>query len=84
MLIGIIKELKPDYICLVGDASGSSRVNTYSYSNPYGMGYIDSDNYYTFLEGNDYFPELFIGRIAVNLTSELNNYIYTLKLTESI
>jgi len=68
-------ELKPDYICLVGDASGYSSVNTYSYSNPYGMGYIDSDNYYTFLEGSDYFPELFIGRIAVDYTSELNNYI---------
>jgi len=68
-------ELKPDYICLVGDASGPTRINTYTYNDPHGPGSIDSDNYYTFLEGNDYFPELFIGRIAVDYTSELNNYI---------
>jgi len=68
-------EVKPDYICLVGDVNTSTGVDTYSYGNPYGFGYIDSDNYFTFLDGNDYFPELLIGRISVGYTSELTNYL---------
>lgn len=71
-------EIKPDYICLVGDVTmpaGHPGLATRTYSNPFGFGTIDSDNYYTFLEGNDYFPELFIGRIAVDYESELGNYI---------
>lgn len=70
-------DLKPDYICLVGDEDmpGSPDVVTFSYHNPFGMGPFSSDNYYTFLEGNDYFPELFIGRISVDYDHELNAYI---------
>ncbi|MCD6160794.1 MAG: T9SS type A sorting domain-containing protein [candidate division Zixibacteria bacterium] len=70
-------DLKPDYICLVGDEDmpGSPDVVTFSYYNPFGMGPFSSDNYYTFLEGNDYFPELFIGRISVDAVGELNAYI---------
>ena len=71
-------ETKPDYICLVGDVSmpsGHPGLATRTYSNPFGFGTIDSDNYYTFLEGNDYFPELFIGRISVDYESELQAYI---------
>ena len=68
-------EIKPDYICLVGDVSTSTGVDTYSQGNPYGFGYIDSDNYFTFIEGDDYFPELFIGRISISNSSELTNYL---------
>lgn len=69
-------EIKPDYICLVGDVSmpyGHPGLATRTYY--YGQGTIDSDNYYTFLEGNDYFPELFIGRISVDYEYELEAYI---------
>ncbi len=69
--------VKPDYITIIGDVTMPSNygIPTRNYNNPYGFGDIESDNYYTFLEGDDYFPELLIGRISIDYTSELNNYI---------
>ncbi len=67
--------MKPDYICLIGDVSTSSGVDTYSYGNPFGFGYLDSDNYYSFLLGNDYFPDVFVGRISVANTNDLAYYM---------
>ncbi len=69
--------IKPDYICLVGDVdmSGTNGLTTYTYTNPYGFGTIDSDNFYTFLRGTDYFPDVLIGRISVDYASELTQYL---------
>lgn len=76
--------VKPDYITIVGDVTMPSNygIPTRNYNNPYGFGDIGSDNYYTFLEGGDYFPELLIGRISIDYTSELNNYIDKLFMYE--
>ena len=70
-------QVKPDYICIIGDAEEGSRpfVPTYTYSNPFGFGTIDSDNYYTFLVGQDYFPDVLIGRISISNALELNDYL---------
>lgn len=69
-------QVKPDYITLVGDVTAPYGYNmpTREYSNPYGFGDIESDNYYTFLLGNDYFPDLFIGRICVDYATEITSY----------
>jgi hypothetical protein len=69
-------QLKPDYIVIIGDVSNPSGygIATREYANPYGMGDIDSDNYYTFLDGNDYFPEVLIGRISIDYVTELTAY----------
>jgi hypothetical protein len=68
--------VKPDYICLVGDTqiSGGGIFATYTYNNPFGFGTIDSDNYFTFLVGDDYFPDVLIGRISIATAQELTNY----------
>jgi hypothetical protein len=68
--------VKPDYITIIGDVNMPSGygIPTRSYANPYGFGDIESDNYYTFLEGGDYFPEVLIGRISIDNTSDLSNY----------
>jgi hypothetical protein len=69
--------VKPDYIAILGDVTmpSSQGIPTRNYPNPYGMGDIESDNYYTFIEGNDYFPECFIGRISVDYINDLSNYL---------
>jgi hypothetical protein len=66
--------VKPDYIVIVGDVTmpSSYGIATRPYSNPNGDG--DSDNFYTFLYGNDYFPDVFIGRISIDNISELSAY----------
>jgi hypothetical protein len=68
--------IKPDYIVIVGDVAMPNNVGiaTRAYANPLDYGNIDSDNFYTFLHGNDYFPEVLIGRISVDNTSELSSY----------
>jgi hypothetical protein len=69
--------IKPDYVCLIGDTqiSGGSTMPTKTFYTPLSPGEIDSDNYYSFLDGDDYFPDVFIGRISVNTSLELTNYI---------
>jgi hypothetical protein len=68
--------IKPDYIVIIGDVlmAYNYGIATKEYTNPYGFGDIESDNYYTFLHGNDYFPELFIGRISVANNGDLAAY----------
>ena len=69
--------VKPDYITIVGDVNMPSGygIPTRTYTNPHGFGDIESDNYYTFLEGGDYFPEVLIGRISIDNTGDLSNYL---------
>jgi len=67
---------KPDYICLIGDTQmpGGVSMPTYTYYSPWSPDEIDSDNYYSFIDGNDYFPDVFIGRISVSTAVDLTNY----------
>lgn len=70
-------QIKPDYIAIVGDVvmPSSQGIPTRNYPNPYGMGDIESDNYYTFIEGNDYFPDILIGRISIDYANELSYFL---------
>jgi len=67
--------VKPDYVVIVADVTmpNSYGITSRPYSNPNGDG--DSDNYYSFLHGNDYFPELLIGRISIDNSNDLSAYM---------
>lgn len=62
-------ENPPEYVALVGDASGSYTIPTYfeNYSSYNGEG----DHPYTQLAGNDLLPEVLIGRLSFTTTTEL-------------
>ena len=66
-------ENPPVHVNIVGDANGSYDIPTWteSYSGYNGEG----DYPYTTLEGNDVFPEVFIGRMSFNTSSHLNTII---------
>ena len=58
-------EHPPEHIILVGDTGGSYQIGHWS----------DSDYPYTLIAGDDLLPEMSIGRISVNSSSDLNNII---------
>lgn len=64
---------RPDYIVLIGDVSGSMPVPTYN-------SYIDY--YYTWLSGGDYLGDAIIGRISVENTEQLINYMAKIESLE--
>ncbi|MGC9362320.1 MAG: C25 family cysteine peptidase, partial [Candidatus Syntrophosphaera sp.] len=57
---------KPDYIVLIGDTTGSMPIPSYS-------SYIDY--YYTWLAGNDNLGDAVIGRISVETTQDMIDYM---------
>ncbi len=59
----------PDFIMLVGDAEGSLSIPTHSIDQGYG------DHYYTLLDGTDLLPEVFIGRLSIDTTFELQTIV---------
>ena len=66
-------ENPPEIVGLIGDTGGSYSIGyfTESFSGYSGEG----DWPYTLLEGDDLYPEVFVGRISVNSSSELSNVI---------
>tara|TARA_B110000438_G_scaffold30683_2_gene30139 strand:+ start:10588 stop:14154 length:3567 start_codon:yes stop_codon:yes gene_type:complete len=63
----------PVHVTIVGDASGTYDIPTWSES---WSGYNgDGDHPYTTLEGGDQYPEVFIGRISFSTSSHLNTII---------
>ncbi len=66
-------ENPPEIVGLIGDTGGSYSIGyfTENYSGYSGEG----DWPYSLLEGDDLLPEIFIGRISVNSSSELSNVI---------
>ncbi len=65
------EEHHPDYILLLGDTIGELSIPTNMYISPDGTENDADDNFYTMLEGDDYFPEAMIGRFSANDTSQL-------------
>ncbi|MBU0999589.1 hypothetical protein KKG24_04825, partial [Patescibacteria group bacterium] len=64
-------ELPPTYVLLVGDVE---TVPTH-YGLPhsfYGGEKVATDHYYSTVDGNDYFSDVFVGRLSVKSSSELN------------
>ncbi len=72
----------PEFLTLVGDATWDpkkQRVGSFvdQLIPVYGIPY--SDNFYGTLEGDDYIPEIVIGRIPVNNNLEFENYLEKVK-----
>ena len=66
-------ENPPEYVALVGDVGGSYSVPTYYDGfghNSYGND-CEGDLPYSQLDGNDYIPEVIVGRISVRSSSEI-------------
>ena len=63
----------PEIVGLVGDVGGSYNIDCDSYE--WGGYYGASDVRYTYLEGDDLLPEIVIGRISANGTSDLYNLV---------
>ena len=67
-------ESPPEYVLLVGDIDGSIAIPAFYYqTSPEDS--FPSDYEYTLLEGDDYFPDLQIGRISVRNEDELGAVI---------
>ena len=62
-------EFPPEYIVLVGDTSGGYEVASSTSSGG------SSDYGYTLIDGDDLLPEMFIGRISANSSSDINNIV---------
>jgi len=59
-----------DYLFLWGDVSGTFSIPTNFYPSPEYQENDADDHYYTLLEGDDYFPEMIVGRFSFNDVSE--------------
>ena len=59
----------PEIVGFIGDVGGSYNISTYNIEGGAG------DNEYAYIEGNDFLPEIFVGRISANSSSDLSNII---------
>ena len=66
-------ENPPEHVCLIGDANGSVSVSTYTVygGNGWSTAQGEGDFPYSLLEGDDFLPEVFVGRMSIRSTSEL-------------
>lgn len=67
-------EIPPEYVVLVGDIDGSIAVPSFfveGYYTPWDV----SDHKYSLLEGEDYFPDIYVGRLSARTQLELNTII---------
>ena len=62
-------ETPPEIVGLIGDTGGTYGIGYHTYDG----GATDVD--YSYLSGNDFLPEVFIGRISVNSSSDISNVI---------
>jgi Peptidase family C25/Propeptide_C25/FlgD Ig-like domain len=64
----------PEYVVLVGDVTGTIQLPAFyveGYLHPWAV----TDHSYTLLNGNDYFPDILIGRLSVQSEFELTTII---------
>ncbi|NOZ13315.1 MAG: hypothetical protein GXO69_06655 [Acidobacteria bacterium] len=70
-------DTRPEFVLLVGDTNKIPAWTSTQANNP------RNDLYYSTLEGNDYFPDVFLGRFSVSTAAELQNVIAKTISTES-
>ncbi len=63
------EEFPPDYLVLTGDVNGPFAIPSFYISS--GSENNVTDHPYTLLEGDDYFPEMIVGRMSVDSNNEL-------------
>gem|GEM_PF-888374 len=64
------QNLRPEYLLLVGDVDGTAACPD-SVVQAHTGDYDVSDHFYALQEGDDYFPELFVGRFSVDNAQQL-------------
>ncbi|MDO9577068.1 MAG: C25 family cysteine peptidase [Candidatus Cloacimonadales bacterium] len=67
-------EEKPEFVVLVGDVTGAVQLPAF-YVEGYLLPTCVTDHSYTLLDGDDYFPDVLIGRLSVQNISELQTII---------
>ncbi|MBH50063.1 MAG: hypothetical protein CMG69_04840 [Candidatus Marinimicrobia bacterium] len=65
----------PEFVGLVGDVGGSYSVATFDECWGHDWGGCEGDFPYTQLDGSDFLPEVFVGRISVNQSSQIGNIV---------
>lgn len=65
----------PTYVLLVGDAEFIPTSYRTVHPTAHNNTRIGTDLYYTTLDGTDYFPDLFLGRLSVDTGGELRNVV---------
>jgi hypothetical protein len=66
------------YVLLVGDVNVTNDIPTFIFHNPnpqFPNEYDVTDHPYALLEGTDYFPDVFVGRISITNSSDLWNVV---------
>lgn len=69
-LVGYYQQHRPDYLLLLGDVSGSYSIPTAFFPSPEYNENDADDQQYTLIEGDDYFPEMLVGRFSFNDIAE--------------
>jgi len=67
-------DVPPEFVILVGDVTGNYIIPSF-YVDGYLTLYDVSDHPYTLLDGTDYFPDIFIGRISIQSLMDLTTII---------
>ncbi len=73
-------EYPPEYCVLVGDVGGTFNIPTWT-ENLSGYG-GEGDYPFTLLAGNDYLPEMFIGRISISNINDMMVYLSKINIYE--
>lgn len=63
-------DIPPEYVILVGDVTGNFILPSF-YVQGYLTPYDVSDHPYSLLEGTDYFPDVFVGRLSIQTQMDL-------------
>ena len=71
-------ENPPEYVVLIGDASGTYSIPTYYDPQDGGEG----DHPYACIEGNDLLPEVFVGRISIGSQNDFLTFLAKMNLHE--
>ncbi|MCF7911195.1 MAG: T9SS type A sorting domain-containing protein [Candidatus Cloacimonetes bacterium] len=65
------EEHPPDYLLIIGDVNGAFAVPSYYHSSENDV----TDHPYTLLDGDDYFPEMIVGRFSIDQSDNLNTIV---------
>ena len=76
-------DIPPEFVVLVGDVTGNFIIPSF-YVEGYMTEYDVSDHPYTLLEGDDYFPDVLLGRISIQSQMDLLTVISKILNYESI
>ena len=76
--------VKPDYLLLIGNSRSGSyyRIPPFQYEEPDTRTYDATDLPYGTIVGNDFFPELLVGRFSFNLDNDLHTLTFKTRYYE--